>query len=461
MNHEMKIIQIHNYYQQSGGEDTVVAAERALLEEKGNIVIPYYKSNDIISFDIAGSPPISALKTLYSLFHVSAKAVWNWETYSDFRKLLHKEKPDVVHCHNTFPLISPSIYWACFKEMVPVIQTLHNYRLLCLNGYLSRTKDNNFICEKCLKKTFKFKGVAHGCYRNSRAGSFVVAVMLLVHRLMGTWSKKVTAYIALTEFQKQKMIEGGVPAEKIIIKPNFFQTPKNSEQAPDDLFAAKKNEKLQKKHPVTKDREFIMKKPYYLFVGRLSAEKGCDLLIRAWHSLVSGSHFSPSNFQLLIIGDGPERCSLEKLVKQLAADKQQPLPETSIHFLGRQPREITLAFMERSKFLVFPSLWHETFGLTVLEAGMQCVPALISAPTATSSMILNWTNGLLFNTGQVNDLADKMMWAFSHSKEIKQMGFNAKRDFEQKYSGKVNYNQLIAIYERVQITDESVETKRR
>ncbi len=212
---------------------------------------------------------------------------------------MQKENPDVVHCHNTFPLISPSIYWACAKEGVPVVQTLHNYRLLCLNAFLFRqsrcvkgydlgVKDNlklnhlkpntsagSGICELCLRRRFKFQGIRHSCYRDSRAASLVVAVMLFVHKLLGTWSKKVTAYIALTEFQKQKMIEGGIPADKVWVKPNFIQRSEVGGQSSDDRRQTTEQPQASNPQPPTPSS-------YALFVGRLSPEKGCDVLIRAW-----------------------------------------------------------------------------------------------------------------------------------------------------------------------------------
>lgn len=197
----MKIIQVHNYYQQAGGEDGVVTAELELLCNHGHDVVTYYRRND----DIAASG--NKLMAVSSLLKASLQTLWNGETYREFRKVLKSERPDVVHCHNTFPLISPSIYWACAKEKVPVVQTLHNYRLLCLNAFLFRAikekveprntqstrkggdeltakhKDNiskessvysvssvvdksssgSGICELCVKKSFKWPGVRYRC----------------------------------------------------------------------------------------------------------------------------------------------------------------------------------------------------------------------------------------------------------------------------------------------------------
>jgi glycosyltransferase involved in cell wall biosynthesis len=474
----MKIIQVHNYYQQAGGEDSVVEAERLMLEAHGNIVIPFYKDNEALG---AG---------LWALVTASVTTLWNWETYCEFRKLLQCEKPDVVHCHNTFPLISPSIYWACAKEKVPVVQTLHNYRMLCLNAFLFRSaekrrsafgaghqeKDISYggteeaaqclkpkaqspapaacgICELCVSKSFKWPGVKYGCYRESRAGSLVVALMLLMHKLLGTWTKKVTAYIALTEFQKQKMIEGGLPAGRIFVKPNFIadgdQAHGSGHQAlgdvpKEDTFPSRDAELADSPIRAPSVECPTPNAPYCLFVGRLSPEKGCDVLIRAW-SLFQAS-LTPNaqcpTPSLLIVGDGPERDSLEKLTSDLGS-------LASVNFLGKQPKEEVLSLMRDAAFLVFPSVWYETFGLTVLEAGMQGTASIVSSPSTTAGMIEDLQTGRIFEQGNDADLAEKLGWAFANSDQMRAMGKKARADFENKYSAEVNYQLLMGIYGEV------------
>jgi glycosyltransferase involved in cell wall biosynthesis len=476
----MKILQVHNYYQQAGGEDAVVEAERALLEAKGNDVIPFYKSNDTIpgcgTLDAEGG--MSCLKSkvdgLRSLSFTALKTIWNHQTYREFRKLLQKEKPDVVHCHNTFPLISPSIYWACAKENVPVVQTLHNYRLLCLNAFLFRTTKkkhgawsaergepssnncqlitNNSICELCIHKSFKWPGIKYGCYRDSKAGSFVVALMLFVHKLIGTWSQKVTAYIALTEFQKQKMIEGGLPEHKIWVKPNFLQRSEGGDQRSETSLTT-----------INGQLTTEIKRPYALFVGRLSPEKGCDVLLKAWglfeqqsavssqqsdeEGALSSDLCSPTSANekrpgLLIVGDGPERESLEQLTSDLGS-------LTSVHFLGKQPKEEVVRLMAGARFLALPSLWYEGFPMTIVEALSQGCPVVASNIGSMTSVIEHHHNGLLFEAGDSADLFEKIEWAFGHSDEIRKMGTAAREDFEEKYSADVNYKKLIAVYEAV------------
>ncbi len=457
----MKIIQVHNYYQQAGGEDAVVKAEASLLRSNGNIVIEYYKSND----DIGVSS--NRLLAISQLLKASLSTLWNHQTYREFRELLQSENPDVVHCHNTFPLISPSVYWACAKEKVPVVQTLHNYRLLCLNAFLFRqTKavshqpsanspvpsPSGSICELCVSKRFKWQGIKYGCYRDSKAGSLVVALMLLLHEIIGTWSKKVTAYIALTEFQKQKMIEGGLPEDKIWVKPNFIQTLEEvitketnfTTRSRCSLESTETGENKPALKPLSDPEssnecnEGGVENPYCLFVGRLSPEKGCDVLIRAWGVYQEELVANPMP-QLLIVGDGPERDSLELLV----TNNQHT---ATIHFLGKKPKNEVLKLMRDAHIFVFSSIWYETFGLTVLEAGLGETPAIVSAPTTTSGLIEDMKTGLLYPSGDEVVLAEKLEWAFDHPDELQGMGKAAEQNFKHNYSAEVNYSLLMDIY---------------
>ena len=244
---------VHERYRVRGGEDGVFETECSLLEEAGHKVVRYEKDNRDIP-DRGGRIGL-ALRT-----------IWNQRTYREIRSIIRAEKPDVVHCHNTFPLISPSVYWAAAREGVPVVQTLHNYRLACLNGYLFR---EGHVCEDCLGRT-PWRGVCRRCYRGSRAQSFVAAAMLLVHRLLGTYRRKVTRYIALTDFAKTKFVEAGLPAGKLVVKPNAFAPPAQTRPASDSFSI--------------QHSAFSI-----VYLGRLSPEKGVDILLRAWAMLCNDS----------------------------------------------------------------------------------------------------------------------------------------------------------------------------
>lgn len=205
----MKILLLHNHYRIRGGEDSVFEAERDMLRSAGHAVETWETHNDDLR---EGGGPLARLR----LF---ARTVWNGAAYRELRARLRRDRPDIVHVHNFFPQFSPSVFWACAKERVPVVLTLHNYRLACLTGYLYRPETGNAVCEKCLGRS-PWPGVVRRCYRRSLAASLALAAMLVVHRLLGTWRRKVTRYIALTEFAKQKFVEAGLPAEKIMVKPN-------------------------------------------------------------------------------------------------------------------------------------------------------------------------------------------------------------------------------------------------
>jgi glycosyltransferase involved in cell wall biosynthesis len=204
----LKIAIIHNFYQQPGGEDVVFEQERQLLERKGHKVIVYTRSNseleDSSSWNRAG---------------LLKRIVWAEDSNAEVKGLLQREKPDVVHIHNTFMVISPSIYKACIDAGVPTVQTLHNFRLLCPASTLLRQGE---VCEECIEKSL-LQSIRYGCYRHSRPTTAAVALMLAVHRVRGTWSNDISAYVALTEFAKQKFLTNGFPPEKIFVKPNFVE----------------------------------------------------------------------------------------------------------------------------------------------------------------------------------------------------------------------------------------------
>jgi glycosyltransferase involved in cell wall biosynthesis len=200
----MHILAVHNLYQIRGGEDECYEAEVKLLKDAGHQVDRYEETND----------RIAAL----SKTQMAIKTVWSQEAYQTVKRQLTGQAYDVVHVHNFFPLISPSIYYAAHEQGVPIVQTLHNYRLLCPNALFFR---NGNVCEECIGKAIPYPGVVHGCYRESRTASAGVVAMLAFHRAKNTWIDTVDRYIALTEFARQKFIEGGLPAEKIVVKPNF------------------------------------------------------------------------------------------------------------------------------------------------------------------------------------------------------------------------------------------------
>lgn len=377
------MVLVHTYYQQPGGEDAVFEAEKTLLEAKGHEVIPLILHN-------------RALESMPRR-RQTVVTVWNGEAYQNLRLLIRDKRPQVVHIHNTFPLASPAVVHAAKAEKLPVVMTLHNYRLLCVNALFFR---QGRVCEDCLGH-LPWRGVVHGCYRNSRAASAVVAGMLTFHRFLGTWDM-VDRYIVLTEFSRQKFIQAGFPPEKLVVKPNFVH--------PDPGVGSGKG-------------------GYALFVGRLSPEKGIGTLLKAWENL-------GGRVPLKIVGDGP----LAEEVRRAA----ERMP--GVEWLGRKAPDEVYALMGEAAFLVFPSEWYEGFPRVIAEAFAKGLPVLATALGAQGTIIEDGRTGLLFRPGDPEDLAAQVAWLWEHPKELARMRQEARREYEEKYTAERNYQLLMEIY---------------
>ena len=364
------------------------SAEANLLETQGHQVLRYTVHNDAV----ANTNPLM----------LAGITMWNRAIYRELRQLLRQEKPQVVHFHNSFPLISPAAYYAARAEGVPVVQTLHNYRLLCSNALFFR---DGQVCEDCLGKFVPLPGVVHACYRGSRAATLTVATMLTVHRVLQTWTETVDLYIALTNFARQKFIQGGIPAQKIVVKPHFV-------------------------HPDPGSGSGLG--GYALFVGRLSPEKGISTLLTAWEKL-------RGKVTLKIVGDGP-------LAPQVTKDLGR-LP--GVEWLGHRSLEEVYELMGNAKMLIFPSEWYETFGRVAVEAFAKGTPVISANIGAVAELVEPGSTGLNFRPGDPEDLAAKVEWALTHPVELTRMRQEARAEFEAKYTAEQNYQMLMEIYERV------------
>jgi glycosyltransferase involved in cell wall biosynthesis len=396
----VKIILVHCHYQQPGGEDVVFEQERQLLEHAGHQVVIYHRSN----FEVDDYPGVKRLVLLQ-------KAIWNDDARREFAALLRAEKPDLVHVHNTWIMISPSIYSACCEAGVPVVQTLHNYRLLCPVGTFFR---NGKVCEECLDHTL-WRSIRNGCYRDSRAETAAVGMMLAVHRTRHTWERDVTSYIVLTEFARKKFLQGGLPAEKIFVKPNFVH--------PDPQLPAGDG-----------NHGSASEGTYAIFAGRLSPERRVSTLLDAWTRL-------RSRIPLVIVGGGEERDQLEKKASGDNLDMVQ--------FKGFLAHDQTIAAIRGARFLIFSSEWYETFGLTIIEAFACGVPVICSRIGAMQEIVDEGRTGLHFTPGDGEDLAEKVEWAWNHPERMRLMGREARREYETKYTAEKNYPLLMEIYQRV------------
>jgi glycosyltransferase involved in cell wall biosynthesis len=385
----MKVLICHNYYQQPGGEDVEFLAERAILLEGGHSILEFTLRNDQING-----------YSLFSKAKLGLATTWARSSIEDLRTVLRQEKPDIAHFHNTFPLISPGAYYACQDAGVPVIQTLQNYRLLCPAATLYRAGN---ICEDCLDLGL-FHGVMHGCYRDSRPATAAISLMLALHRRMNTWAEMVDRYIAPTEFVRRKVMQAGLPAEKIKIKPNLVH--------PDPGVRAGKGE-------------------YALYVGRLTPEKGVGTLLQAWALL-------ENPIPLRIVGDGPIRASLER--------QRERSNLSNVRFEGWLCREKLALAMKRAAFLIFPSEWYEPFGLTIVEAFACGVPVIASRLDPITEILEEGKTGLYFTPHQSSELAMKVDWAWVHPREMETMGRAARGQYQAKYTAEQNYAMLMDIY---------------
>lgn len=380
----MKILQVHNYYQYSGGEDVVLKNEFDLLTSYGNEVIQYTKTNKEIN-------DYSLIQKANLFFEIS----YSKQTYRDVSDLIKRHRPDICHVHNIIPLISPSVYYACSDNDVPVIQTLHNYRLLCSNAYLFR---NGKICEECIGKRL-YNSVKYGCYRNSKLQTFLLAKILENNKKWETWNTKIDKYIVITEFAKNKFIEGGLPKDKLTVKPNFLF------KDPGFRYEIQEN---------------------FLFMGRLDVTKGIHILLAALKDI-------NKNIKILVAGDGPLKSEIEN-VKE-------------IKYLGFHPIDDLIKIIQSSIALIFPSIWYECFPMSILEAFACGKPVIASNIGAMAELIQDGKTGLLFELGNSYDLAQKINWAFTHKEEMRWMGMNARKEYEEKYTPEKNYKILIDIYE--------------
>lgn len=379
------VLILHNYYQQPGGEDEVFATEARLLEERGHRVVRHTVHNDAIG-GRGGA-------------RVALDTVWNHKSYRALRDAIRSERPDIVHAHNTFPIISPAAYYAAHAEGVPVVQTLHNYRLFCVNAQFFR---DGRPCEECLGRPLAWRGVEHACYRSSRPASAVVATMLGVHRGMGTWKNRVSRYIALTDFARVKCIAGGLPAERVVVKPNFVH--------PD---------------PGAGDGEG----GYALFVGRLSPEKGVLTLLRAWER-------AGALLPLKIVGDGP----LAEQVRDAA--RRNP----AIEYMGRKAPAEVIDLIGSALCMVCPSEWYEGFPRVVVESLARGTPIVAARIGSLADVVEDGRTGMHFEPGDSDDLITRLERLRADEKSRTAMRRAARDEFLASYTADVNYERLIEIY---------------
>lgn len=381
----MRILVAHNRYQIGGGEDAVVRDETELLRRHGHNVELLEQDND-------------AIHGFRGELMASASVFYSARSRERMKRLIHDFRPEILHVHNWFPMLSPSIILEADQSKVPVVQTLHNFRMLCANALLFR---KGAVCTDCAGKSFPLGGIVHGCYRGSRAGSAIVTAAYAFHRMVHTWDR-VDLFIAVSAFQRELLVRGGLPAEKVIVKPNFVGS---------DTWK-----------PEVKTEDAA------LYVGRLSPEKGIRTMLSAWNT-------GKIPLRLKIIGDGP----MADEVRACAASN------VAVEYLGRQPLETAYCEMRKARFLVFPSEWYETFGRTVVEAYAQGTPVLAADLGGVRELVEEGVTGYRFPMGNAGALAAGAL-RFPSGEDYERMRANCRRMYLSKFTAEINYALLTEIY---------------
>lgn len=386
----MRILIIHNYYQQPGGEDAAFSQEVALLRRHGFTVKTMEFTNDGFGRSLAGLVG-GALKSLYN--PVSARQVE--EVIADF-------DPDVMHIHNLFYTASPSVIQIARQWSVPVVMTLHNYRLVCNNGLLMRSSGTP--CESCLSKTIPLDGIRHGCFRNSALQSAQLTAITSLHKLTGLW-RSVDRYIVLTEFARRKILESSLnlTPEQVVVKPNSIAQANYVQAAP--------------------------RADNFLYVGRLSSEKGISVLLDAARM---------TDRRIDIVGDGPMRTAVEELAAS------QP----NLRYLGKLSQEQVRERMRNCRALLVPSVWYEGLPTVILEAFASGTPVICSDQQNLNSIVRHGRTGHLFETGNAASLATALQTITDA--QCARYGQAGLDQFNLTYTEQASLRQLSAIYASVQ-----------
>ena len=389
---KLKILQVHNGYQIPGGEDVVVANEKRLLEMHGHEVWTYTRNNS----------ELNEMK-LWQKLLIPFTAVYSFKTYREVKRIIKEQHIDVVHIHNTLMLVSPSVFYAAFHCHVPVVQTLHNFRMLCPAGSFFR---GDRICEECSEKGLQCS-LKYGCYRGSRVQTFVSAAILKIHRMLGTYHK--VHFICLTEFNRQKLSQLNkkgrevIDMDKVYIKPNFtFQDDVNFESS--------------------------SHLDYFLFVGRVEALKGIDVVIRAFEQM--------PDQRLVVAGDGP---LMEQMQEYIRTHEMK-----NVEFAGYLSKTQLQEKYRKARAVIMSSQCYEAFAMTIAEAYSYGVPVIAGDVGNLRNMVEENVTGIRFKYDSPEDLAKKVRQY--NVMDIEEMKDNAKQFYEHRLRPGDNYQSLKKIY---------------
>ncbi len=389
----MKILLVHNFYGSAApsGENMVFEAEKSLLQKHGHDVAVFTRHSDEIRN-----------KGYWGAMQGASATPWNPFTAQKLERVVKKFQPDVVHAHNTFPLLSPSIFYAIGKKAARIL-TLHNYRLFCPAAI---PLQNGKVCTECLDNRSARPALQHGCYRNSRLATLPLALSVGLHRMIGTWKNKVDAFITLSDFQRTLMVKAGLPAGKTHVKPNFY--PGNPSIIPWDKRGR-----------------------YAVFVGRLSAEKGVASLLKAWKAWGANAP------ELLLVGSGEMRPELERMVADLP-----------VRFLGQVSSDDAQGHIARARLLILPSECFEGFPMVIREAFAFGTPVAVSNIGPLPSIVQHGKNGVIFEPADNRSLLNEVRKAWDTPNLLEKLGEGARSEFQSQYTEDVNYKSLMDIYEK-------------
>jgi glycosyltransferase involved in cell wall biosynthesis len=381
----MKILVIHNRYKILGGEDLSTEAEVTLLKCNGIEVHTFYVDNADIDIKHKSS--------------LALNTVWSNRYYKEIIDLIEKEKYTIVHVQNFFPLLSPSIFYACQKSNTKVVMSVRNYRLICPNAQMYV---NGQICTACVGKKIPFRAITKKCYRKSAATSAAVVAMLSFHNFLNTWKNKIDGYICVSEFVKSQLMLGGFEGDNIYVKHNFVRT---------DI------------QPSFEDGD------YYIFAGRLSEEKGIDILLKS---------FKNNSKKLIVVGSGPMSDTVSAFARE----------NPNVVYLGKRPLDEIYQLISKAKALIFPSKWHEPFGRTIVEAFAHGTPVIGSAMGGITELITNHYNGFLFNPHDEQGL-EKAIRMLESVQDIRTIRKNTYATYQKSFLPADNFSKIMSIYQQV------------
>jgi glycosyltransferase involved in cell wall biosynthesis len=393
---KLRVVVAHNHYGSSApsGENAVFEAEARLLAAHGHDVLRFERRSDAIRS-----------QWLVGLARGALSTPWNPLAARELRALLRRERPDVLHVHNPFPMLSPAVFHAARGLPVATVWTLHNYRPFCAAATLVR---DGAPCTECIDRRSALPALRHGCYRGSRAATLPLAGMIALLDRAGTLAREVDAFVVLTEFQRELVVRAGLPERRVHVKPNFHPAPPTPVPWPE-------------------------REPRVLFAGRLGPEKGVRVLLDAWS-------LWPEAPLLEIAGDGPERAALEERARVHRLGDR-------VRFLGRIAPDEVERRLARARALVVPSLCFEGFPLVVRDAFAAGVPVVASRIGALERIVQDGATGLLFAPGDPADLSRRLSRAWGEPDHLAAMGLAARGAFEATCTADGSHERLLDIYE--------------